>query len=277
MRERIYWICAVVIFVIALVVVCAVGYKAFSAYSSIGLVVDGGQIANKMEHLGQAGDFFGGVLNPIVSVLALVALLAGLGLQSKQVDDARADADAARAEAKAQTALAHRQSFETVYFNLLNMHARSLDQVQFVQGETELRGASALAAHAEYNDISIPYNNWDVLPSSPVIFGEFNSRGLRFMARSSQAVSSYSGVVEQILAFVDGYPLENAADKSRYFDIYRSLITPQEGKALLLVCLSKPSSRLSDLIIRHNVASCLDGEPGYVEAKGALEFFRRNP
>lgn len=274
MRERIYWICVVVIFIVAAAAVGIVGYNAFSAYNSTVHAVGGGAIPNSMERLGQTGDFFGGILNPIVSLLALVALLVGLGLQSKQVHDARTDADAARAEAKAQTALAHRQSFESVYFNLLNMHARSLDQIKYEEGNTEIWGASALAAHAQGNDISISY---DPHYSPRLVYEEFKQRGQRFMRRSSHLVNSYSSIVEQILAFVSEYPMEKEADKKRYINIYKSLISPQEFQALLLVCLSNPKSRLSSLIIKYDLASSLSTYTGYDTAMSALKTLRQEP
>jgi hypothetical protein len=76
------------------------------------------------EHLGTFGDFFGGVLNPILTFGTLVALAFTILLQRIQLNEARSESK--RTSAHEQT-----MAFETTFFNMLNLHAENVKNLTF--------------------------------------------------------------------------------------------------------------------------------------------------
>lgn len=97
---------------------------------------------------GQVGDFFGGTLNPIFGFLSVMALLAALVIQSRELkvstEELRNSALALNAQNKA---IAH-QSFEQTFFSWLENYRSMLDSIEYVlpqsQGGRELPGRRAL-------------------------------------------------------------------------------------------------------------------------------------
>jgi hypothetical protein len=71
------------------VVLAAAFYLYWRSFGALGW-------SNKQEVWGQAGDFIGGVCNPLLSLLALLALLKTVRLQSAQLDAAREELEEAR-------------------------------------------------------------------------------------------------------------------------------------------------------------------------------------
>lgn len=74
--------------------------------------------------LGTFGDFFGGVLNPLLTFGTLVALAITMLMQRTQL---------ALAEESTKKTLhqMHKQGFETTFFNLLTLHNNSVQELQF--------------------------------------------------------------------------------------------------------------------------------------------------
>ncbi|WP_156794515.1 putative phage abortive infection protein [Herbaspirillum seropedicae] len=73
---------------------------------------------------GPFGDFFGGVLNPILTFISFIALAFSFTLQRVQVRDGREQA----IESKK---VSQQQMFETTFFNLLALHNASAEQLHF--------------------------------------------------------------------------------------------------------------------------------------------------
>jgi hypothetical protein len=77
---------------------------------------------------GTFGDFFGGVLNPLLTFLTFVALAITMAMQRVQLRTAFADS----AAATYQTTLAR---FETTFFNLLDLHNAIVRDLHYAPGE----------------------------------------------------------------------------------------------------------------------------------------------
>ncbi len=74
-------------------------------------------------NLGQVGDFVGGLLNPILSFLALIAIVISISLQEKELSSS---VDSLRS----QEQIFKTQNFESSFFNLLGMYrVRRSEQV----------------------------------------------------------------------------------------------------------------------------------------------------
>lgn len=77
---------------------------------------------------GTFGDFFGGVLNPLLTFLTFVALAITMAMQRMQLRTAYADSTAAAYQATLQR-------FETTFFNLLDLHNAIVRDLHYAPGE----------------------------------------------------------------------------------------------------------------------------------------------
>lgn len=108
--KRLTWLAYVGIAVAVAAIAAFVGKFARSPFS------------DDPQHWGQLGDYLGGVLNPTFSFLALLALLATLGIQVRElrlsVRELRNSADAL----VKQNETLRQQTFEGTFFQLLRLH-----------------------------------------------------------------------------------------------------------------------------------------------------------
>lgn len=79
---------------------------------------------------GVFGDFFGGVLNPVVATAALVALLYGVYLQRTELVETKL---ALRSQAETMEA----QLFDSKFFGLISMYNDSISKVSYVKSSRE--------------------------------------------------------------------------------------------------------------------------------------------
>lgn len=80
---------------------------------------------------GQLGDFAGGFLNPLLSFLALMAVLKTMSLQRAEMKAAQQEAKTATQEQRQQTAVYARQMFESTLFGMLDVHAKILGDIRY--------------------------------------------------------------------------------------------------------------------------------------------------
>lgn len=80
---------------------------------------------------GQLGDFAGGFLNPLLSFLALMAVLKTMSLQRAEMKAAQQEAKTATQEQRQQTAVYSRQMFESTLFGMLDVHAKILGDIKY--------------------------------------------------------------------------------------------------------------------------------------------------
>ncbi|MDR6915089.1 hypothetical protein J2X66_001954 [Pseudomonas sp. 3296] len=81
---------------------------------------------------GQLGDFAGGFLNPLLSFLALMAVLKTMSLQRAEMKAAQLEAKTATQEQRQQTAVYSKQMFESTLFGMLDVHAKILGDIKSV-------------------------------------------------------------------------------------------------------------------------------------------------
>jgi uncharacterized membrane protein len=73
---------------------------------------------------GTFGDFFGGMLNPLLTFLTFIALCITMIMQRVQLHDAKK-------EARTNSVAARLQAFETTFFNLIQLHNQIVQELRF--------------------------------------------------------------------------------------------------------------------------------------------------
>ncbi|WP_122734890.1 hypothetical protein [Pseudomonas viridiflava] len=84
------------------------------------------------QYWGQIGDFVGGMLNPFLSFVALMAVLYSIRMQRAELKLARQDARESYYIQIQQRENLERQNFEAVFFRLLEIHTRLTNEVRFL-------------------------------------------------------------------------------------------------------------------------------------------------
>ena len=95
------------------------------------LATFGVSTSKSQEVWGQFGDFFGGMLNPLLSSLTLAAVLVTMRLQSKELKVAQQENKRANEHLEKQANYIRTQNFESVFFRLLDVHMSSRASVYF--------------------------------------------------------------------------------------------------------------------------------------------------
>jgi uncharacterized membrane protein len=104
------WIVEVAV-VVVLIVAGVVLYQYFSNF--------GGAKSTSQEVWGQFGDFLGGTLNPILGFVSVLVLVATLGLQRKELSEARETAKENNNILAEQLKVMHAQSLESTFFKMV--------------------------------------------------------------------------------------------------------------------------------------------------------------
>lgn len=113
--------------------------------------VNDGFFPNKREDLGQFGDYFGGILNPIFGFSSFIALLITIVFQAKELKLSRKELELTRDElSKSASALASQnkaielQSFEQTFFSWLSTYRELLTSISVAATLTRNEGRAAL-------------------------------------------------------------------------------------------------------------------------------------
>ena len=85
-------------------------------------------LSNSKADLGTLGDFVGGILNPLLSFLALIILLRTFSMQREELVIQREELKDTKEILKTQSQTQIKQQFESTFFALLNVHNQILDK-----------------------------------------------------------------------------------------------------------------------------------------------------
>jgi len=206
----------------AMTFLLAVGLYAYEFY---------GPLSKKQEVWGQFGDFIGGLLNPALSLLALVALLATFSLQLREYRiSARELKNSAKALAD-QHSVMQRQSFETSFFQLLALHNDIINSIDLIDEEhhvTKGRDCFSTFLYRLNSELKKqPYAQRDIQT--------FRYLYRVFYGKHQRDIGHYFQMLLCILRLIKN---TNGIDTAFYSDIVRAQLSTPESCLLLYHCLS---------------------------------------
>lgn len=165
--------------VVAIVVVLSLYFSNFN-----------GLLSTKDSVWGTFGDFIGGTLNPILSFLALMALLLTIVLQNKELEATRKELErSATAHENSQNIMdkqyeaLKQQKFEATFFSLLEQHNQLLQKLS-----DKLPNSSASAIDYVYDGV--------------VTETTISAAVLKLKEKSDVSIDQYFRVLYQILKFI---------------------------------------------------------------------------
>jgi hypothetical protein len=210
---------------------------------------------------GTFGDFFGGVLNPILTFGTLIGLAVTILMQRTQLLDEKQRAD--------DTArVSNHQTFETTFFNLLNLHNATISDLHFVPSSVKLPSAesnpvppkndapqdaldyeaSIVIGRAVFASVLDTMNQLSKDPDAGNYLNNlyFSLTGAYKLIQDkhNHVLGHYFRNLYQILAFVDRYitPIESEEldveylARKRYTNILRAQLSAHELSLLLFNC-----------------------------------------
>jgi hypothetical protein len=191
-----------------------------------------GHFAETQEIWGQFGDFLGGTLNPLFSLLALIALLSTFALQ---ISEHRVSTQELRNSAKALTDqhfVMRKQSFETSFFQLINLHNTIINGIDLVdQDENVTKGRDCFAVFVRrINPQLIKY------PLVTITTDLFEKIYQDFYIKAEREIAHYFQMLFCILTFIKD---TDTINKRFYADIVRAQLSSPEVTLLFYHCLSK--------------------------------------
>lgn len=187
-----------------------------------------GKLSGDPAAWGQFGDYVGGLLNPTFSLLALLALLATLGLQLRElrmsVRELRNSAEALRR----QNETLHQQTFEGTFFQLLRFHSDVTSTVEFEN--MGLRGRSALRYLLK--DLETQLNEFEAKTD----YEKFVLQYDYFYRDHQEQLGHYFRLLYNIVKLIHR---TEGIDRQLYVDLVRAQLSSHELTWLFYNCLSE--------------------------------------
>ncbi|CAK16402.1 hypothetical protein PSEEN3677 [Pseudomonas entomophila L48] len=272
-------------------------FVAFILWLKIAVNVDfpflGFANVTQLGYMGQIGDFFGGVLNPLLSFMALIAVLFTIKMQSKELKEAKEETRIANRIQDKQTAVFERQNFESVLFRLLDVHGRLAERMRarnkgegdlfkiVVDGVLDLVNESEAALKVKRSDL-LGFDSWVEHRAQQE---RLNADGLGKLIESVKIVigndckillSQYFRNMYQILKLIDNFKLEvheEGSEKGKkskrqlrmeyfqrrqYCNILRAQISDDELKVLYFNCLMRDGHGLKYYVEKYSLLKHMD-------------------
>lgn len=209
---------------------------------------------------GQFGDYFGGVLNPILSFFALIAVLLSLRSQGKEVDAARKEASAAIAMQIEQTKVFQQQSFESAFFGLIQLHLKNLERVRAPVG-VDLRGTVFELISHKFNLDRVDDGIDPRVPRAVggVQYNQFQVSDYcnKFMSEYGRKIGYYFSTLEEIIKYIDSSSRPRSVKPDQYVSIFKSLLSPEEIECLLMYAVSEHGLNVRRFLVEHNLCALM--------------------
>ncbi len=206
-----------------------------------------GALSSSKEVWGQFGDYVGGLLNPVLSFLALIAVVRGLRYQSLELKAARSEASAAIDMQREQTSIFKQQSFEALFFALIDLHSKSIEGLRLNADGENLSGHDVLRHVA--NKFSLDRIHY---PEGPPLKPRDKDHAINLQVKSFMEYVKYDAFecfrcLEQILSYVEACPLNDEGLKKRYALIVQAALSSAELECVRIYAMSQEGAKLKSL------------------------------
>lgn len=111
-------------------------YRLFQfALAALILVLTVNLLAIGQSSFGEWGDFFGGVLNPIFTLLTFTGVLITIVLQQTELRESKAEMRRSADALQEQTKSLQRQNFEATFFQMLSVHTALVNAIDLIDDQ----------------------------------------------------------------------------------------------------------------------------------------------
>jgi hypothetical protein len=220
------------------------------------------------QYWGQIGDFFGGILNPFLSFLALIAVSLSLRSQTTELKSAREEATKSLNAQNVQTKVYERQSFESVFFGLLELHSKNMDSMR--RKTNGAAGLTFFSLEADYYDVRSRFLSAESLDETSAV----SLVAKEFMVANGERMAHYFGTLLELLDYVDSYgrvelkrrpfiieltgPSPETQIRQRYARIVRAVLSSAELHLLFLYCVTPDGEALKSMVEKYSLLKNYD-------------------
>lgn len=215
--------------------------------------------SDKLSHL---GDFFGGLLNPLLTFISVILLITTLKLTRDSVDISKRELRLSR-QAMAESALALKeqagslevQNFNSLFFNLLAYHDAVASSLKFgvSKGRDCFKAVNSDldSRFNEHHDFPISLSSLRVPPPHFEIDYEGFFEDYEIYTRPVENLDKYMLALKTILRSIDS--ASHLIKKKDYIDIVRSQLSFEETLIVLYYaeCMPQESS-LKELLEKYD-------------------------
>ncbi|WP_143490856.1 hypothetical protein [Pseudomonas sp. Bc-h] len=188
--------------------------------------------SDKQESWGQFGDFVGGILNPLFSIIGLVALLYTIKLQSEEMRNSTKELKSSAKALRKQNKHNARQQFDSNLFQLLTLSLEHANLISFGFGSGKKTGASAF--NAACHDFT---HGWSLNKSSGNEWIErFDDW---YLTGGGKSFSAYANSVTNMIDFVVDANVSNKAKNFAYSTISANMSINMALIYFLLIVFSE--------------------------------------
>lgn len=189
-----------------------------------------------VDKLGAFGDFFGGILNPILTFCSFMALLMTIILQQKELSFTRKElsetTEATKISAKSlkkQSELIDTQAFKTTFFSMIKLHNQIVDNLSFVTPNGEkYTGRKVISVLFEIYISLIKYSDKNIIELYKTFYETYND-----------TIGHYFINLYQILKYVNKECVTDKDDAKFYTNILRAQLSSAELGLLLINAISE--------------------------------------
>lgn len=224
---------------------------------------------DKPDQWGQLGDFFGGVLNPLLGFLSLIFLLItltqnqkalnqnkkalnqneqALKINSEELALTREEVSGSRSALEAQARILEKQNLEGTFFQLLSLYNEIVSSTDITNNTTEYTGRDAF--HLLNQDLTMHFN----YPKGTNIKEKINNGYLTFYKSKQNEIGHYFRILYNIIKFID---VSNLDDKKRYTNLLRAQLSSSELRIIFYNCLSEEGVKFKPLIEKYSLLKFL--------------------
>jgi hypothetical protein len=261
---------------------CVGGYIVLKLTYGIDLPFVAMKFAGQIDKLGQFGDFFGGVLNPLLSFMALLGVLYTIRTQGQELKEAREETRIANRIQDKQTAVFERQNFESVFFRLIDVHARTAERIRDNTGSFGANGFQAAVREVllQYRyacEDSAQAQRKTPKPQYAAIKPEISSDQQLLLQAFEEGVegeirvllSQYYRNMYQILKLVDGFKMFSGDQQTgrrsprmirmeyfhrrQYSNILRAQLSDDELKLMFFNCITPYGAGLKAYVEQYSL------------------------
>ena len=212
-------------------------------------------ILQSPENIGQAGDFFGGFVNPLLTFLTFSGVLFTVYIQ-------RQDLNETRKETKKQAEFFERQNFEATFFQMLNLHNGIVSELEISEYNysSPFKGRGTFPVY--YSKLQEKFNNihTQALGSQSLIVSHAFHQ---FWDGARQDLGHYYRYLYNIIRYVHEAHLPATAEdmhtaKMRYMKLLRAQLSDFE---LLLLYYNSITGNGRRFLFYVNAYELLDNMP----------------
>ena len=206
---------------------------------------------------GEWGDFFGGVLNPILTFIMFMGLLITIIIQQKELGESREQFTRSADALAGQEKTSNRRAFESTFFDLLSVFGEEVRQIDLVKKDGSKTTSGRDCFSVFYTRLSTSYKDKvrkhkTTCSDIDILVWAFDI----FMKNNEQNLSHYFRIISTILKYSKRAP----DDLDTYIEMFKSQLSNRELLLIFYYCVSDRDPELTKMVERYGLLSSMQVE-----------------